>query len=501
MVFGQCTTGALSNGTSPNPFIPSCTVGGTILGPTTTGQYSRVSVIVGYQYNFQSLISGTAQASDFITIANDATGAPLFSGLNGNNGIYWTATFTGTIRFYTHTSTACIITAQPSRQRKVIMAPFQAKIAVNPSLCAGSPGTGQYIVTVGPNHGWNSTSIVPPLTANNTNSAGSITTGAALPLSYNITYNGTSVNSGTGGSLNTNAEICPNCPGSVTTGTSTWSGTSTLTSPFTGYIYYTSLSPISGPTNAFTTTNSGPVGTYSSPANIVGNNASNQSIGVWPSGTTTNLTSYSTGCGAYMFYPTIAAPPNLLFNQSGTTTYSCGSGSVTLQANGGTAPYNISWTDATGTITGNPTGNEISTSGGSYTIPNLLAGTYTLTLTDANGCVKTIQALIINPPPPPGPPIASVSAQATCSTPTGTITVTSPVAASGTSYTLTGTNPVVAAITNTTGIFPNLASGIYQVISTVGGCASPPLTGLVVSAITLPALPMFLHLLAQQLML
>ena len=392
MVFGQCTTGALSNGTSPNPFIPSCTVGGTILGPTTTGQYSRVSVIVGYQYNFQSVASGVGIATDVITIATDvATPVALFSGLNGNNGIYWTATFTGTIRFYTHTSTACIITGQPSRQRKVIMAPFQAKIAVNPSLCAGSPGTGQYIVTVGPNHGWNSTSIVPPLTANNTNSAGSITTGAALPLSYNITYNGTSVNSGTGGSLNTNAEICPNCPGSVTTGTSTWSGTSTLTSPFTGYIYYTSLSPISGPTNAFTTTNSGPVGTYSSPANIVGNNASNQSIGVWPSGSTTNLTSYSTGCGAYMFYPTIAAPPNLLFNQSGTTIYSCGSGSITLSATGGTAPYNISWfNQASSTIVTNPAGNEINASGGSYPIPNLLAGTYTLTLTDANGCTKTI---------------------------------------------------------------------------------------------------------------
>ncbi|NDC93617.1 MAG: hypothetical protein EB087_07915, partial [Flavobacteriales bacterium] len=182
--------------------------------------------------------------------------------------------------------------------------------------------------------------------------------------------------------------------------------------------------------------------------------------------------------------------PNLLFNQSGTTIYSCGSGSITLSATGGTAPYNISWfNQASSTIVTNPAGNEINASGGSYPIPNLLAGTYTLTLTDANGCVKTILALIINPPPPPGPPIASVSAQATCTTPTGTITVTSPVAVSGTSYTLTGTNPVVAAITNTTGIFSNLASGNYQVISNAGGCASPPLTGLVVSAITLPALP------------
>jgi hypothetical protein len=186
---------------------------------------------------------------------------------------------------------------------------------------------------------------------------------------YNINYNGTSVNSGTGGSLYTNAEICPNCPASVTNGTSTWSGTSTLTTPFTGYIYYTSLSPISGPTNPFTTTNSGPVGTYSSPATIVGNNASNQTIYVWPSGSMSQLSLYTPGCGAYTFYPTIGSPPILVFNQSGATTYSCGgSGSVTLQANGGTAPYNISWTDATGTITGNPTGNEISAIGGNLSV-------------------------------------------------------------------------------------------------------------------------------------
>ena len=105
MVFGQCTTGTPSSATT---FTPLCSAPSQISGTTTTYQYSKVSVIVGYQYNFQSLLSGTAQASDFITIATDAA-APvvIFSGSNGNSGIYWTATSTVTIRFYTHTSAGC----------------------------------------------------------------------------------------------------------------------------------------------------------------------------------------------------------------------------------------------------------------------------------------------------------------------------------------------------------------------------------------------------------
>ena len=499
IVFGQCTTGASFPLTFINApltttqtfFMPQCSKSKVITTSGTTNQHSKVYVIAGYQYNFRSLSLGSAVQTDFITIANDATGAPIFSGLNGTSGVYWTATITGVIRFYTHTSAGCPTTSN-LRSREVIMAPFQAKLSVINSLCAGNPGTGQYTVTVGPNHGWNFTSLISPLNAFTSAAvpaAGTI--GSFAPRSYDIKLNGTSVNGNA--STATNPEICPNCPGLITNGTSTWTEAAPSPPPYQGYTYI-SVTPIaSAGINTFTPTNTQTqtgIGTYTSPATFAGNNGSNQTIAVMPSGSISSLAAYNPGCGAYYFYPTITAPPNLLFNQSGTTIYSCGSGSVTLSANGGTAPYNISWfNQASSTIVTDLAGNEISASGGSYTIPNLLSGTYTLTLTDANGCVKTILALIINPPPPPGTPVASVSAQPTCSIPTGTITVTSPVAASGTSYTLTGTNPVVAAITNTTGIFPNLASGIYQVITTVGGCASPPLTGLVVSAITLPALP------------
>ncbi|MBX7093075.1 MAG: PKD domain-containing protein [Flavobacteriales bacterium] len=70
-------------------------------------------------------------------------------------------------------------------------------------------------------------------------------------------------------------------------------------------------------------------------------------------------------------------------------------GSIVVTASGGTAPYNISWT---GTTTGNPAGNEIASSGGTYTLNALGAGTYNITVTDANGCTRVIPSVTITQP-------------------------------------------------------------------------------------------------------
>lgn len=60
-------------------------------------------------------------------------------------------------------------------------------------------------------------------------------------------------------------------------------------------------------------------------------------------------------------------------------------GSILFSASGGTAPYNVSWT---GPVIGNPVGNEIALSGGTYTISSLSEGNYSVTVTDFNGCTK-----------------------------------------------------------------------------------------------------------------
>jgi len=69
-------------------------------------------------------------------------------------------------------------------------------------------------------------------------------------------------------------------------------------------------------------------------------------------------------------------------------------GSIIVTAAGGNAPYNLSWT---GPVVGNPAGNEIANSGGSYLIANMPAGTYTITITDSNGNSTNISATITQP--------------------------------------------------------------------------------------------------------
>jgi len=69
-------------------------------------------------------------------------------------------------------------------------------------------------------------------------------------------------------------------------------------------------------------------------------------------------------------------------------------GSVSATATDGTAPYNMSWA---GPVTGNPAGTEITLSGGSYSVNNAPAGLYTISITDANGCVTTTTTTIIEP--------------------------------------------------------------------------------------------------------
>ncbi len=82
---------------------------------------------------------------------------------------------------------------------------------------------------------------------------------------------------------------------------------------------------------------------------------------------------------------------------------SCGSsnGSATAQASNGTSPYDYVWTGASGTLqtTNNAAGADV--------LGSLAAGTYTVTVTDANNCAASTTVVINNS----GGPSLSISAQ------------------------------------------------------------------------------------------
>ncbi|MCB0571620.1 MAG: HYR domain-containing protein [Phaeodactylibacter sp.] len=80
-------------------YSPNCTGSpGTITTAGYAGEYSNVSVVSGTTYTFSSSVS-----TDFITIANSTPTVQAY----GTTPVMWTATFTGTARFYTHTNSSC----------------------------------------------------------------------------------------------------------------------------------------------------------------------------------------------------------------------------------------------------------------------------------------------------------------------------------------------------------------------------------------------------------
>ncbi len=142
---------------------------------------------------------------------------------------------------------------------------------------------------------------------------------------------------------------------------------------------------------------------------------------------------------------------------------------------------------ATGTITITaPTGAGMtySTDGVTYSnttgvFPGMAAGSYNLTAKNSGGCISSISSVTVNAQPPtPAAPTASVTAQPTCTLATGTITITAPTGA-GMTYSTDG-----VTYSNTTGVFPGMAAGSYNLTAkNSGGCISS------ISSVTVNAQP------------
>lgn len=93
------------------------------------------------------------------------------------------------------------------------------------------------------------------------------------------------------------------------------------------------------------------------------------------------------GCVSTATY-TVQEPQQIMLNQMTVTQPGCSAtnGQVTASFNGGTSPFNYAWVNAQGTTVG--TNNA--------TLSSIGAGTYTCTITDANGCTFSSAALVSN---------------------------------------------------------------------------------------------------------
>jgi gliding motility-associated-like protein len=150
-----------------------------------------------------------------------------------------------------------------------------------------------------------------------------------------------------------------------------------------------------------------------------------------------------------------------------------GTTTATITASGGTAPYNVSWT---GTTSGNPVGNEIAASGGTYNMTGLGAGTYNVTVTGTGGCTATTTVVVTVPTQTTA---SNTPTHVTCSGLTNgsaIITATGGTAPYNVSWTgTTSGNPIGNEITASGGTYnmTGLGAGTYNVtVTNANGCAA-----------------------------
>jgi hypothetical protein len=134
-------------------------------------------------------------------------------------------------------------------------------------------------------------------------------------------------------------------------------------------------------------------------------------------------------------------------------------GSIQVLPFGGTGPYKVA------------IGNNAPVSvaiGGSVTFPNLAAGTYQFSITDANNCAAVVQTRTVTSTGSVATPAATVT-QPTCSVATATVNVTSPV--NGVTYTLTQSG-IVKYTAASNGSFSSVIPGTYGLTASNGTCSS-----------------------------
>ncbi|HRH68677.1 MAG TPA: gliding motility-associated C-terminal domain-containing protein, partial [Flavobacteriales bacterium] len=174
-----------------------------------------------------------------------------------------------------------------------------------------------------------------------------------------------------------------------------------------------------------------------------------------PAGTWTCTISDANGCSTTQNVTILGPTAPLTVAVTGSTDVLCfgaAEGTATAAGNGGTAPYAFSWDSAPAQLTASATG--------------LLAGAYTVTITDANGCTATDAATIAEPSTPVDAFFDQVVPETCSGANDGSASIT--LTGGSGSFTISwDTQPVTNGPTAT-----GLAPGLYTVMATDNnGCS------------------------------
>jgi hypothetical protein len=333
---------------------------------------------------------------------------------------------------------------------------------------------GTYLVTVTDSRGCTKTAtrtltssgsaVIPAASGSSISCSGGTTgsvsvtvTGGTTPYTYSW-RNGTVV-------VGTTASVTGLAAGTYTvtvTDAAGCSGTSSATITSSSSVTATASSTAATCSNSANGTVSVTASGGTAPLTYVWRNSSNVSVGTTASVSNLAAGSYTVtitdaaGCSTTAV-ATVTAPPavtgSVTANNPACSTGS--TGSVSVAAAGGTAPYTYNWTNGTTSV------------GTSASVNNLGAGTYTVTVTDSRGCTGTSSATLTAPAPVVATPASTNPACNTGNTGSASVTV-----AGGTpGYTYQWRNGTTAV--GSTATISNLGAGTYTVtVTDTRGCTA-----------------------------
>ena len=196
---------------------------------------------------------------------------------------------------------------------------------------------------------------------------------------------------------------------------------------------------------------------HNSANEVVGSN-SNELTDVAAGTYSVTVTSTITGCYATETV-TVGNNPTIVTFSADATSPDCSyeTGSIAVTDIVGTASYTVTWNG----------GSENGISADHYTISNLGTGTYTVTVTDANGCSATQSGLSVSVPNEITYSVSTVDQ--VCST-AGSITLESVSGGAG-GYSYQWSNSVNEVVGNGTNVLSGVNAGVYNVtVTDARGC-------------------------------
>jgi PKD repeat protein len=406
------------------------------------GTYSAYLIIDG-ACDGQIIDSTTITITSGFTVTN----VPVQPTCAGNDGqITITASGTGPFQYSINNGT----TFQASNIFTGLAPGTYPIVVTNSSGCSGTSNA----VLTAPTGG-------PSLTSTTTNpgcglSNGSITiaaTGGTAPYQYSIN----------GGSNQPSATFSGLAVGSynlLVTDANGCTGTGTAT-----------LANSGGPSASATATNVTCFGGTTGTATVVATGGTAPYTYLWSNGQTT-ATATGLAAGSYTVTvtdasscqatanATVTQPTSGVTHTSSVTNASCGNnnGSITVTATGGTAPLTYSLNGGTAQTSPNFTG--------------LAAGSYTMQVTDANGCTSTLTNHTVTGGT--AMTATATSVNETCMSDNGSITVTATGGTTPYQYSING-----GATFQSGSNFPGLGAGSYNiVVNDANGCVANTTAGI-----------------------